>query len=101
MLLYYFFKGWSKNFFPSIITLQSFISTFGIQNLLLLVFCASPSNVKTKSLFTPWKRGSIKRFEFGSRANNSGFGRYLFPLIVLLKPYFNCGNNFVVLELSF
>ena len=27
-------------------------------------------------------------------ANNSGFGRYLFQLIVFLKPDFNCGNNF-------
>ena len=29
-------------------------------------------------------------------ANNSGFDRYLFQLIVLLKPDFNCGNNFAL-----
>ena len=28
--------------------------------------------------------------------NNSGFARYLFQLIVLLKPDFNCGNNFAL-----
>ena len=29
-------------------------------------------------------------------ANNSGFDRYLFQLIVLLKPDFNCDNNFAL-----
>ena len=28
--------------------------------------------------------------------NNCGFGRYLFHHVVLLKPYFNCGNNFAL-----
>ena len=28
--------------------------------------------------------------------NNSGFDKYLFQLIVLLKPYFNCVNNFAL-----
>ena len=76
--------------------MQSFISTFGIQNLLLLVFCASSSNAKTKSLFTPWKLGSIKWFKLISFLNNSGFDTYLFQLIVLSKPYFNCGNDFAL-----
>ena len=35
-------------------------------------------------------------FKFAFHANNSGFDRYLFQLIVLLKPDFNCGNNFVL-----
>ena len=46
-----------------------------------------------RSLFTPWKLGSIKWFKFALCANNSGFGRYLFQLIALLKPDFKCGNN--------
>ena len=32
-------------------------------------------------------------------ANISGFARYLFQLIVLLKPDFNCGNNLHYLDL--
>ena len=46
-----------------------------------------------KILFTPWKLGSIKWFKFGFRGNNSSLARYLFQLIFLLKPEFNCGNN--------
>ena len=57
---------------------------------LLLVICVSSSNAKTKSLFTPSKIGSTKWFKFGFWGNNSGFGRYLFQLIV------NCGNNFAL-----
>ena len=57
---------------------------------LLLVICVSSSNAKTKSLFTPWKIGSTKWFKFGFWGNNSGFGTYLFQLIV------NCGNNFAL-----
>ena len=62
----------------------------------MLVLCASSSNAKTKSLFTPWIRGSIKWFKFGFCANNSGFDRYLFQLIALLKAYFNYANNFAL-----
>ena len=36
------------------------------------------------------KLGSTKWLKFGFRANNSGFDQYLFQLITLLKPYFNC-----------
>ena len=59
----------------------------------LLVPCGSFSNAKTKSLFTSWKIGSTKWFKFGFSGNNSAFDRYLFELIVLLKPEFNVGNN--------
>ena len=62
----------------------------------MLVLCASFSNTKTKSLVTPWKLGSIKWFKFAFSANNSGFGRYLFQLFVILKPDFNCGNNYAL-----
>ena len=34
--------------------------------------------------------------KFAFCANISGFARYLFQLIVLLKPDFNCGNNFAL-----
>ena len=50
--------------------------------------------LKKKSLFTPGKLGSTKWFKFGFCVNNSGFHRYLFQLIVLLKIDFNFGNNF-------
>ena len=33
---------------------------------------------------------------FKISADNSGFNRYLFQLIVLSKPDFNCGNNFAL-----
>ena len=47
-------------------------------------------SMKTKSLFTPLKLDSIKWLRFGFCANNSGFDKYLFQLIALLKPDFNC-----------
>ena len=60
----------------------------------MLVLCVSFSNAKTKSLFIPWRLASTKWFKFAFCANNSGFARYSFQLIVLLKPDFKCGNNF-------
>ena len=33
---------------------------------------------------------------FGFCANNSDFDGYLFELIILLKPDFNCCNNFTL-----
>ena len=60
------------------------------------ITCASFSNAKTKSLFTPGKLGSIKWFKFEFRAYNSGFAKFLFQLIVLLKPDFNYGINFAL-----
>ena len=62
----------------------------------MLVLGASFSNAKTKSLITIWKLGSTKWFEFGFLLNNSGFDRYLFQLIVLLKPDFSCHNKFAL-----
>ena len=34
--------------------------------------------------------------DFGFWANNSGFGRYLFQLITLSKPDFNCCKSFAL-----
>ena len=62
----------------------------------MFVLCASFSNAKTKSPFAPWKLGSTKWLKFGFWGNNSGFSRYIFQLSVLLKPDFNCGNNFAL-----
>ena len=62
----------------------------------MLILWSSSSNAKTKRLFIPWKLGPIKWFKFAFCANNSGFTKYLFQLIVLLKPDFDCGNNFVL-----
>ena len=64
--------------------------------MLIFLSLSSCSNAKTKSLFTPWKLGSIKWFKFSFCANNSGFDKYLFQIIVLWKPDFNCGNNFAL-----
>ena len=55
------------------------------------------SNVELKSLLTPWKLSSTKWFRFGFCANNYGFDNYLFQLITLLKPDYNCWSS---LELS-
>ena len=38
----------------------------------------------------------LNLFKFGFCANNFVFGRYLFQLIVPLKPDFNCGNSFAL-----
>ena len=62
----------------------------------MIVLCVSSSNVKTKSLLAPWKLGSTKWFKFEFCATNSGLDRYLFQLIVLLKPDFNCGYKFAL-----
>ena len=59
----------------------------------MLIFYASSSNAKTNSLFTPWKLRPTKWFKLGFCANYSGFDRYLFQLIILLKPDFNSCNN--------
>ena len=36
----------------------------------------------------------MHHLKFDFWGNNSAYGRYLFQLIVLLKPDFNWGNNF-------
>ena len=55
------------------------------------------SNDKTKSLFTPWKLGLIKKYKYGFGTSTDTFGSYLYQLIVLLKPDFNCSNSFALL----
>ena len=62
----------------------------------MLVLCAASSNAKTEILFIPWKLDSTKRCKFCFFANNSGFDWYLFQLIFLVKPDFNCCNNFAL-----
>ena len=54
------------------------------------------SNDKTKGLFTPWKLGLIKKSTYGFGASTDTFNSYLFRLIVLLKPDFNCSNSFAL-----
>ena len=62
----------------------------------MLFLCVSFSSARTKSLFTPWKLGSIKLFKFGFCGSSSGFDKYLFQLNVLLKPDFTCGKFFTL-----
>ena len=45
--------------------------------------------IKQKSLFTSSKHGSITKSKYK-------FDWYLFQLIVLLKPEFNCCNSFAL-----
>ena len=54
------------------------------------------SNNKTKSLFTPWKLGSIKKSKYWFFICIETFDWYLFQLIFLLKPDFNCSNSFAL-----
>ena len=36
------------------------------------------------------------QFKFAFCANNAGFARYLFQVIVLVKSDFNCGNKVIL-----
>ena len=90
-----FLTGRSKTVFPSIITLQSFISTVG-RYFVCTVLTFSFSNDNTKSLFTPWKLGSIKKSKHWFSHSGKTFGWYLFQLIVLLNPDFNCSSSFAL-----
>ena len=87
-------SDWSKNFCPLIITLQSFISTFGTKYLWCDFLFLLLLNDITKGVFTPWNLGSIKKYKYGFRVCISIFYRYLFPLFVLLKSDFNCYIRF-------
>ena len=60
------------------------------------VLSPSFSNGNTKILFTPWKLGLIKKSKYWFRASIDVFDWYLFQLIVLLKPDFNCCNSFAL-----
>ena len=53
-------------------------------------------NDKTKSLFTPWKLGSIKWSKYGLGACIDTFDWYLFQSVVLLKPDFDYCNSFAL-----
>ena len=55
---------------------------------------SSFSNDKIRSLFTPWKLGSVKKSKNWFCLSRENFGLYLFQSIVLLKPDFNCCNSF-------
>ena len=54
------------------------------------------SNNNTKSLFTPWKLGSIKKYKYLFCVCFVVLDWYLFQLIVLLKPDSNCLNSFTL-----
>ena len=51
---------------------------------------------RQKKKKSSWKLVSTKLFKFEFCANNSSFDKYSFQLIVLLKPDFNCANNFAI-----
>ena len=63
--------------------------------LLLLLFVSFRNSIiKTKSLLTTWKPGSIKWSEYWFEVCNVTFYWNLFQLIVILNPGFNCYNSF-------
>ena len=49
-----------------------------------------------QKVLIPWKLGSTKWFKLGLCPDNSGYDKYLFQLIVLLKPDFNCVIDFAL-----
>ena len=54
------------------------------------------SNNKTRNLFAPWKLGLIKKSIYWFCYCTVTFGWYLFQLIVLLKPAYNCSISFAL-----
>ena len=51
---------------------------------------------KTKSLFTPWKRGSIRKYKYLFGVWFVVLRRYLFQLIALSKPDSDCLRSFML-----
>ena len=88
-----FFTGTSKTFFPSINTLKSFTSTFGTQYFEKDVLCYLFSNDKTDNLLFFVNLGSIKWFKWLVLVWLVISHLYLFHLIVLLSPDFNCSKR--------
>ena len=74
--------------------LKYFISAFGRQDPVYDVLSVSFSNYNTKSLFTPWKLGSIKwtRYEFWDIC--STFDWYLFQLRIRLNLNLTFSSHF-------
>ena len=72
-----------------------FISTFG-RYYPVCIFLSSSFSNKIKSLFSPWKLGSIKKCKYWLCLLVEIFDWYLFQLIVLLKPDFNCSSSFAL-----
>ena len=81
----------------SFMTLQSFISTFKRKCPVFSVLSFFLSKDKPKIPFTPWKLGLIKASQYWFSLSIFTFNWYLFLLVALLKPDFNCCNNFALL----
>ena len=54
------------------------------------------SNNKTKSLFAPWKPGSIKKSKYGFGACTDTSVLILIPVNVLLRHDFICSSSFAL-----
>ena len=54
------------------------------------------SHFQTIKQFTPWKRWSNKKSKYLFCLSVEIFDWYLFQVIVLLKPDFNCYNSFAL-----
>ena len=62
---------------------------------LLQLICSTSFNDKTKSLFTPWKLGLIRKSKYLLWAWFVGLARYISPLSVFLKPDYDCLKSFM------
>ena len=96
MLLNNFLLADQKRFAHGLWHYNFFISLAGRWYRLSLILCASSSNDKTKSLFTPWKFGSIKKSKYWFGLSADTYDWYLVKLIVLLKADFTCLKGFTL-----
>ena len=95
-LNYFLLTNW-RNFFHLSFNIKIF-HFHKWKIILLVIFWPSSSSSlydKTNSLFTLWKLQSIQKAKYSFWA--CVFPKlYLFQLIVLLNPDFNCSNNFLL-----
>ena len=63
-----------------------------------LIQCASSSNEKVKSLFTPWKLLSIEYSEYWFCVCVVNLDWYLFHVIVYFNPDFDCCSDLLLLS---
>ena len=68
-----------------VLSINHSINIFLFIIIFLFTLCASSTNDKTKSIFSPWKLGSIKKSKYWFCLSVDTFGWYLVQLIVLFK----------------
>ena len=79
-----------------VLSINHSINIFLFIIIFLFTLCASSTNDKTKSIFSPWKLGSIKKSKYWFCLSVDTFGWYLVQLNVLFKPDFNFSSRFAL-----